>query len=114
MKVARAYIKNLRITPKKLRFLLPEIKRMSVRQALQTLPLVNKKAAQIFYKAIKSCADNAKTQFNVDENMLKFKTLLVEEGWKLKRFRAGSRGRAKPYRKRFSHIKVELEVVEKK
>ncbi len=113
-KQASAYIKNLPITPKKLRFLLPEVKKMTPKEALEKLPYINKKAARMFYKAIKSCVDNAKNLFGVDENMLKFKSLTVEEGLKLKRWRAGSRGRAKPYRKRYSHIKVILEVIEGK
>ena len=111
MKQVSAYIKNLPITPKKLRFLLPEIKKMTPQSALEKLPYVNKKAARIFYKVIKSAVDNAKNLYGVSPNMLKFKLLTVEEGLKLKRWRAGSRGRAKPYRRRRSHIKVILEVV---
>lgn len=114
MKVARAYIKNVRVTPKKLRFIVPEIKNNTVKKALDKLSLMNKKPAQFLFKAIKSCVDNAKNRFKVEENMLKFKNIVIEEGFKLKRFRAGSRGRAKPYTKRFSHIKVELEVLEPK
>ncbi len=113
MKEASAYIKNLPITPKKLRFLLPTVKRMTPKEALEKLPYINKKAARIFYKVIKSAVDNAKSLYGASEDMLKFKLLTVEEGLKLKRWRAGSRGRAKPYMKRRSHIKVVLEVEEK-
>ncbi|GIW62455.1 MAG: 50S ribosomal protein L22 [Patescibacteria group bacterium] len=114
MKTVSAYIKNVRVTPKKLRFIVPEIKKEPVSKALSKLNLMNKKPAQFLYKAIKSCVDNAKNKFKVEENMLKFKTIVIEEGFKLKRYRAGSRGRAKPYTKRFSHIKIELEVLEPK
>ena len=113
MREASAYIKNLPITPKKLRFLLPSIKKMTPKEALEKLPYVNKKAAKIFYKGIKSAVDNAKNLYGVADDMLKFKLLTVEEGLKLKRCRAGSRGRAKPYMKRRSHIKVVLEVEER-
>lgn len=111
-KEAKAYIKNLPITPKKLRFLLPTVKKMTPKEALEKLPYINKKAARIFYKVIKSAVDNAKNLFGVKEDMLKFKLLTVEEGLKLRRWRAGSRGRAMPYRRRKSHIKVVLEVKE--
>ena len=114
MKEVSAYIKNLPITPKKLRFLLPSVKKLSPKEALEKLPYVNKKAAQFFYKAIKSAVDNAKNLYGVNENMLKFKLLTVEEGIKLKRWRAGSRGRAKPYMRRRSHIKIVLQVEEGK
>ncbi len=112
-KEARAYIKNLPITPKKLRFLLPTIKKMSPKEALEKLPYINKKAARIFHKVIKSAVDNAKNLHGASEDMLKFKLLTVEEGLKLKRWRAGSRGRAMPFMRRRSHIKVILEVEEK-
>ncbi|MCR4312671.1 MAG: uL22 family ribosomal protein, partial [Candidatus Roizmanbacteria bacterium] len=44
-----------------------------------------------------------------------FKLLSVEQGQKLKRYKPGSRGNAKPINRRMSHIKIILEAkVEKK
>ncbi len=111
---AKAYIKNIRISPKKLRFLLQEIKKAKPADVLHSLEYSPKKGAKIFYNAIKSALTNAKNNLKVDEESLVFKTLTVEEGRKLKRYRPGARGTAKPYGKRYSHIKVILKVQEPK
>lgn len=103
-----AYIKNIKISPKKIRFLLPAIKKLSPSKALDVLFYSPEKSAKILYKAIKSALTNAKAA-GVDETGLVFKVLTVEGARKLKRFRAGGRGMAKSIMKRYSHIKVILE-----
>ncbi len=108
------YLKNLRISPKKLRFFLPAVKTMSPVQSAEYLFYVNKKQANIFYKAIKSAINNAKNTLKVDPDLLQFKLLTVEEGQKLKRFKAGGRGTAKPIKRRLSHIKIILKAKENK
>ncbi len=113
-----AYIKNLRISPKKLRFMLAEIKKLSPVEAMDKLNYMSNHPAKIFFNSIKSAVTNAKNVLKVDEKTLKFKYLTVEEGRRLKRFRAGGRGTAKPILKRFAHIKIVLmadePVIEKK
>lgn len=103
------YIKNLQISPKKLRFLLPEIKRLKPSEALDYLLYTPKRGAKFYYKAIKSALNNAKNVLKVQENLLKFKLLTIEEGRKLKRYNPGGRGTIKPYVKRSAHIKIILE-----
>lgn len=105
---ATAYIKNVAISPKKVRFLLAEVKRMPPVQALHHLRYTNKESAKYLYKAIQSAVTNAKNTLSTAEDMLQFKVLTVEEGRKLKRYRAGGRGMAKPYVHKYSHIKVVL------
>ncbi|OGK62190.1 hypothetical protein A2334_05040 [Candidatus Roizmanbacteria bacterium RIFOXYB2_FULL_38_10] len=111
---ARVYLKNVHITPKKLRYLLPEIKKMTPSQSLHHLFYSPKKGARVFHKAIKSAIDNAKYTLKVSEDLLKFKLFIVEQGNVLKRFRPGGRGTAKPYKKRYSHIKIVLEAIQGK
>jgi large subunit ribosomal protein L22 len=106
---SKTYIKNVRISPKKLRFLLPEIKKLKPLAAINYLIYTPQKSAKIFYKAIKSALDNAKNILKVNEDLLQFKLLTVEEGHKLKRYHPGGRGTAKPKVARFSHIKIILE-----
>ena len=70
-------------------------------------------------KAIKSAVDNGKTVYNMSPEKMTFKSLFIDEGVYLKRFRAGSRGTGKPYKRRTSHITVfftqkEQEVKKKK
>ncbi len=107
---ARAYIKNVKVTPKKLRFLVPQIKKLSPRQALDRLLYFEKKPARILYKAIQSAVNNAKNVLKVEDSKLIFKTLAIEEGQKMKRYKAGGRGAVKPFKRRFAHIKVVLTV----
>jgi len=104
----QTYIKNLKISPKKLRFLLAEIKKKKPADALDHLFYTPKKPAKIFYKAIKSAVDNAKSTLKTNENLLKFKLLTVEEGRRLKRFQPGGRGTPKSIMKRYAHIKIIL------
>jgi large subunit ribosomal protein L22 len=53
--------------------------------------------------------NNAKNNSKINENLLKFKLLTIEEGSRLKRYRAGGRGGVKPFVHRLSHIRVILE-----
>lgn len=105
---SKTMIKNVRISPKKLRFLLKEVKKLTPKQALDYLYYTPKKGAKILYQAIKSAINNAKNYLKVDEDLLKFKVLAVDEGIKLKRYRPGGRGIVRPYMRRFSHVSVVL------
>lgn len=109
---ARAYIKYLKTSPKKLRFLVGEIKKMGPVKALDHLFYTHKRAAKFLYKAIKSALDNAEKVLKRDKNLFEFKLLTIEEGPRLKRFRAGGRGVAKPYKIKTAHIKIILTVKE--
>lgn len=94
-------------TPRKLRLVADMVRKMNPAQALLTLGFTPKYAAQYLSKAIKTALANAKIQ-KLDAEKLVFKRIEINEGPKLKRFRAGTRGRAKPYVKRMSHIKIVL------
>ncbi len=102
------YLRNIRISPKKLRFILPEVKKLAPQVALDFLNYTPKKGAKILYKAIKSAIYNAKSHLKVDENMLQFHLLSVEQGQTLKRFRSAGRGSVRSIKKRFSHIRIVL------
>jgi len=104
----KAYIKRVRISPKKLRFLLDDVKKMKPVEALDALLYSPKRGAKILRKAIKSAIDNAVNNYKIKESLLKFKTLLVENGGWLKRFRPGGRGTVKPFKRRMAHIKIIL------
>lgn len=108
MEESITYLKNISISPKKLRFYLKEIKKMSPVEALEHLFYGRQKATKILYQALKSAISNAKLALKTTEDLLKFKVLTVEEGIKLKRYKAGGRGTARPILKRRSHIKIIL------
>ncbi|MBX4205618.1 50S ribosomal protein L22 [Candidatus Microgenomates bacterium] len=99
--------KFIRTSPTKLRPVVSLIKKMDPTEAVKVLPFVGKRAAEPLVKVIKSAIANARVQ-EVDERDLKFFEIQINEGPRLKRGRAGSRGRMKPYKRRMSHIKVIL------
>ncbi len=99
--------KNIRSSPRKMRLVVDMIRNMKPVRAVQILEFTNKAAALPLSKAIKTVLGNAKSQ-NLDVNLMVFKAIEVNEGTKMKRFRAGTKGRAKPYKKRLSHIKIVL------
>lgn len=84
------------------------VRKMTPRQALQTLMFTNKVATEPLSKAIKTALSNAKQQ-NLDQESMVFKKIEINEAPKMKRFRAGTKGRVKRYVKRMSHIKIVLE-----
>ncbi len=71
---SKTYIKNVIISPKKLRFYLKDIKKLTPVEALEKLFYGQQKATKILYQAIKSAIANAKNSQKIDENLLKFKT----------------------------------------
>lgn len=99
--------KNLHHSPRKLRLVADLVRGQKPTRALLTLRFTHKAAAPPLSKAIQTALGNAKSQ-NIDENNLIFKSLEINEGQKMKRFRAGTRGRVKRYVKKMSHIKIVL------
>ncbi len=95
--------KNIGHSPRKMRLVADMVRKMSPDQAVETLKFTNKAAAVDLMKAIKTAMANTG---NVEG--LEFVSLEINEDMKLRRMRAGSKGRSKPYRKRFSQIKVVL------
>lgn len=96
-------------SPNKLREIARIARKMKPSEAIEKLPFIGKRAVLPLVKVIKTAISNAK-QKNIELEKLEFEEIQINEGPKLKRFRAGSRGRAKPYKKRMSHIKVILTV----
>ena len=102
------YFRDVKSTPKKLRMYLNEIKKLSPQEALDYLLYSTNKQSKLYYKALHSAIANATNTLKVSPDMLQFKLFTIEEGRKLKRFKAGARGSARPRVKRFSHIKIIL------
>ncbi len=103
-----AYQKLIRITPRKLRLVADSVRLLHPQKALLNLKFTHKGAAGILYKVMKQAVANATDQ-KLEEKGLKTKHIMIEEGPRYKRFRAGARGRARMIQKRTSHIKVVLE-----
>lgn len=98
--------KNLGHSPRKMRLVADTVRKMTPQRALQVLQFTNKAAALDLAKAIKTALANAGTH----SDHVIFKTLEINEGLKLRRYRVGTagRGRGRAYKKRLSHIKIVL------
>lgn len=103
---------QVRISPRKARLVAYPLKGMSPREALDTLRFVNKKAASLIGKVVKTALADAKNNYKLEESKLRIKEIVIEDGVALKRWRARSRGMAAPIKKRGAHIRVKLEAKE--
>lgn len=108
MTEVKASIKNLRSTPRKARLIADFIRGKNVNKAIAELKFLNKKAAQYFIDLLKSGIANAENNNSLKKEDLVIKSIEVNEGAKLKRYRAGSSGRALPFRRRLSNIHLVL------
>lgn len=98
----------VRISPRKAREVVFIVRKMTPEDALVILPHVNKRFATPLAKIIGVAINNAVNR-GADRSALKFKEIQVSDGPRMKRFRPGSRGAAKPYVKKMSHIRIVLE-----
>lgn len=108
------YIKYNRISPKKMRFILDDVKKLGPQQAVIRLEYSPLRTSKLLAKAINSSLAAGSAALKTDRNLLQFKTLLVEEGPRLKRMRPGSRGMGRLFKRRSSHIKIVLTAPESK
>lgn len=99
--------KYLHTSPRKLRLVTDMVRKMTPVEALNILRVTPKYAAKDLEKALETVLANAKQQ-GLDASKVSFKHIEINESMKMRRFRAGTRGRAKPYKKRMSHIKIVL------
>jgi len=84
-KTARYLDKNIQISPRKLRLMVDEVRKLSPVEALNRIRFINTKAARIMVKALKNIIADAKNNFNLDTNSLVFDTIKADEAMKIKR-----------------------------
>jgi len=102
----KAVAKYIRISPQKTRLVADVVRGMDVETALTTLRFMPKKAARILRKVIESAVANADQMETIDVDSLYVKSIQVDGGPSLKRFRPRAMGRATRIIKRTSHITV--------
>ena len=103
----KAVLKNYRQSPRKVRLIADLVRGKNVKDALNTLQFVEKRAAEPFAKVIRSAAANA-AQAGKNPDQLKITKVAVDKGVVYKRFMPRARGSASPINRRNSHITVEL------
>lgn len=104
----KAILRNVRIGPRKARLVADVVRGKPVSTALDTLRVMNRKAAPMLSKLIKSAMANATDRATVDVDRLIVSEVFVDGGYVLKRFLPRAQGRATPLHKRTSHITVKL------
>jgi large subunit ribosomal protein L22 len=109
--ITRAETRYARLTPRKFRQIIPLVMGKNPEDAMLILMTVKKKASIYAIELLKSAVANAKRMQGVDIANLCISKMIANCGPQLKRFRAGSMGRAGQIRKRTSHIIVELDEI---
>ena len=104
-----AKLRYLRISPRKVRLVTNAIKGKNVAEARSILDFTVRKASQPVKKLLESAIANAKNNFSLDEKNLYIAKVFVDQGRRLKRWRARARGRAAEIHKDSSHITLILE-----
>jgi len=105
---ARATAKYLRVSPRKVRLSADLIRGKRVEEALNLLSLTPKAGSRFVSKVVQSALANARQDKSIDVDTLFVKTIYVNQGPTLKRWRARPMGRAGRIRKRTCHITVIL------
>jgi large subunit ribosomal protein L22 len=108
MAEVRAESRYLYIGPQKLRLVCDKVRGLNARQALTVLNFMPQKGAKFIHKLVESAIANAENNRDMDGDRLFITEIFAGEGPRLKRFKAGARGRYKPRVKRTSHLTVIL------
>jgi len=104
----QAIAKHLRVSPRKVRLSADLVRGKRVEEALNILSSTPKTGAKVVSKVVRSALANARQNKSIDVDTLLIKTILVNQGPTLKRFRPRPMGRAGKIRKRTCHITVVL------
>lgn len=105
---AVAYLKYIRVSPKKMREVAHRVVGLTPQQALDRLQFTSLKSAKLLSHAIESALGNATKNLKLNPQNLKIKTVEIGKGPHLKRWQPVSRGMAHQIKKRTAHIKVVL------
>lgn len=107
----QAVLKNVRISPRKMRLVADLVRGKQVQLAMDTLQLTNKKGARILSKVLKSAISNASDVATIDVDRLHIAEVTVDMGPALRRFIPRAQGRATPVKKRMSHVTLRVKEV---
>ena len=104
----RAQSSFLGISPQKLRLVIDKVRGMDAQQAVTVLEFMPQKGAEFVGKTLKSAIANAENNHDLNPDNLYVATIFAGEGPRLKRMKAGARGRYKPRVRRTSHLTIVL------
>ncbi len=102
----KAVAKGVRMSPRKVGVVASLVRGRSVEDALTILQHTPRRAALPVIKVIRSAQANADNNHRIKPETLVITEISVTPGARLKRFRPAAHGRALPFQRRTSHIRV--------
>jgi large subunit ribosomal protein L22 len=105
---AKAYLRNVRIAPRKVKILCDLIRGKDVGTAAAIITNTPKAASEHMIKLLKSATANAENNHNMDVDKLYVSKVFVTPGPVMKRLMPRAQGRAFRILKRTSHITMVL------
>ena len=104
----RAYLKGTGLSPQKAGLVANAIRGKSVQDAMDFLVFNKQKGSAVIKKLLESAIANAENNNNADIDMLSVKSIIVNQGMRLKRMKPRARGRADRIIKPTCHIEIIL------
>ena len=109
---SRAYLRNVRISPRKVKIVLDLIRNKPVDYAMAVLKHTPKAACEDIEKLLKSAIANAENNNDMDKERLYVAQCFVSPGSTMKRRMPRDHGRAYTILKRTSHITITVKEME--
>ncbi len=104
----RAYLKGTRLSPQKAGLVANAVRGKSVQDAMDFLVFNKQKGSAVIKKLLESAIANAENNNNSDIDLLSVKSIIVNQGMRLKRMKPRARGRADRIIKPTCHIEIIL------
>lgn len=104
--MAKAVLKNIHVSPRKLNLVAAQVRGMRADQALDLLRFSRKRIAVDVRKALMSAIANAENNHHMDVDQLYVREAHVGFSFVMKRFRARAKGRGAAIRKPFSRLTI--------
>ncbi|MCL5953764.1 MAG: 50S ribosomal protein L22 [Nitrospirae bacterium] len=98
----------IKVSPRKVRFVIDAIRGMDVVKAQSYLTFTRRGPAPIVLKTLNSAVSNAQQKFLGESKDLKIEKIFVDQGPIMKRIQARAMGRAYSIKKRMSHLTIVL------
>ena len=105
----QAKLKYARVGAQKARLVVDLVRGKDVGEALRILKNANKKTAVMLSKLIESAVANAEQKKVIDIDNLYVKSISVDQGPVLKRWKPRAQGRASAFNRKLSHINLILD-----
>ncbi|WGH27325.1 MAG: 50S ribosomal protein L22 [Candidatus Bostrichicola ureolyticus] len=101
-----ALLRNVPISPRKMRLMANNIRNLSVNNALNILKYSKQKSSIFLKKLLLSALSNWKIKNKNIEKPLYIKEIIVNKARTLKRLRIASKGRANQIKKKYNNVKI--------